>query len=158
MRISDWSSDVCSSDLGSLTWLRPLPGGTMALLAADCGQGDKAADFDDPKTPEEAQALVRERQAVDALVSVMASRGLVPPADSGLSLRNYVVTTPAGNPEVAPRLQLRLSHDGSLLPDPDAMSIVFSRCEVHARAYAATDKFVYFKVIPVLDADPDADR
>src|SRR3546814_8918012 len=86
----------------------------------------------------------------------MASRGLVPPADSGLSLRNYVVTTSAGNPEVAPRLQLRLAHDGSLLPDPDAMSIDFSRCEVDAREYAATDKFVYFKVIPVLDADPDA--
>src|SRR3546814_43403 len=151
-----WDFNGQATHPGSLTWLRPLPGGTMALLAADCGQGDKAADFDDPKTPEEAQALVRERQAVDALVSVMASRGLVPPADSGLSLRNYVVTTSAGNPEVAPRLQLRLAHDGSLLPDPDAMSIDFSRCEVDAREYAATDKFVYFKVIPVLDEDPDA--
>src|SRR3546814_13914251 len=101
----------------------------MALLAADCGQGDKAADFDDPKTPEEAQALVRERQAVDALVSVMASRGLAQPADSGLSLRNSVVTTPAGTPEVAPRLQLPRAPDGSLVPDPDALSLHFSRCE-----------------------------
>src|SRR3546814_19286833 len=84
----------------------------------------------------------------------MASRGLVPPADRGLSLRNYVVTTSAGNPEVAPRLQLRLAHDCSLLPDPDAMSIDFRRCEVNAREYAANDKFSYFKLIPDLAAEP----
>src|SRR3546814_13014920 len=98
----------------------------MALLAADCGQGDKAADFDDPKTPEEAQALVRERQAVDALVSVMASRGLVPPADSGLSLRNYLFTHSAGNPEVAPRLKLRLPQERRLQPHPHPTSVALS--------------------------------
>src|SRR3546814_21040502 len=114
----------------------------MALLAADCGQGDKAADFDDPKTPEEAQALVRERQPVDALVSVMASRGLVPPADSGLRLRNYVVPTSAGNPEVPPRLQLRLAHDGSLLPDPDAMAIDIRSREVGAPQYSSDERRV----------------
>ena len=150
-----WDFNGQATHPGSLTWLRPLPSGTMALLAAECGQGDKAADFDDPKTPEQAQALARERQAVDALVSVMAGRGLVPPADSGLGLRDYVVTTSGGNPDFAPRLQLRLARDGSLLPDPDALSIDFGRCEVDAREYAATDKFVYFKVIPVLDEDPD---
>src|SRR3546814_7260910 len=36
------------------------------------------------------------------------------------------------------------------------ISIDFSRCEVEAREYAAADRFVYFKVIPVLDEDPDA--
>src|SRR3546814_3275782 len=77
----------------------------MDLLAAECGQGDEAADFDDPKTPEQAQALARERQAVDALVSVMAGRGLVPPAGSGLGLRDYVVTTSGGSPDVAPDRQ-----------------------------------------------------
>src|SRR3546814_16629891 len=102
-----WDFNGQATHPGSLTWLRPLPGGTMALLAADCGQGDKAADFDDPKTTEEAQALVRERQAVDALVSVMPRRGLVPPADSGLRLRHYLVTTSAGYREVAPSLKLR---------------------------------------------------
>src|SRR3546814_2524114 len=91
MRISDWSSDVYSSDL----------------------------------------------QAVDALVSAMAGRGLAPPTDSGLGLRDYVTIASGGNPDVAPRLQLRLARDGSLLPDPDALSIDFSRCEVEAREYAA---------------------
>src|SRR3546814_5619516 len=62
----------------------------MALLAAECGESDETADFDDPKTPEEAQALAREHQAVDALVSAMAGRGLAPPTDSGLGLRDYV--------------------------------------------------------------------
>lgn len=140
---------------GSLTWLRPLPSGTMALLAAECGEGDETADFDDPKTPEQAQAIARERQAVDAMLSVMASRGLAPPTDSGLGLRDYVTIVSGGNPDVAPRLQLRLAGDGSLLPDPDALSIDFSRCDVDEREYAATEKFVYFKVIPVLDEDPD---
>src|SRR3546814_10942867 len=34
MRISDWSSDVCSSDLLVLTTPKPIPGGDGALLAA----------------------------------------------------------------------------------------------------------------------------
>src|SRR3546814_8987202 len=100
MRIRDGSSYVCSSDLES----------------------DETADFDDPKTPEEAQAFAREHQAVDALVSAMAGRGLAPPTDSGLGLRDYVTIASGGNPDVAPRLQLRLARDGSLLPDPDARS------------------------------------
>lgn len=150
-----WDFNGQATHPGSLTWLRPLPGGTMALLAAECGQGDGAAGFDDPKTPEEAQALARERQAVDAMVSVMASRGLAPPADSGLNLRDYVVVASGGNTEAAARLQLRLAHDGSLLPDPDALSIDFASCDVDAREYAATDRFAYFKVMPVLDEDPD---
>src|SRR3546814_1904187 len=33
MRISDWSSDVCSSDLLVLTTPKPIPGGDGALLA-----------------------------------------------------------------------------------------------------------------------------
>ncbi len=151
-----WNFNGQATHPGSLTWLRPLPAGTMALLAAECGQGDQASRFDDPKTPEEAQALARERQAVDALVSVMAGRGLAPPAGGGLRLRDYVAIASAGNPEVAPRLQLRLAHDGSLLPDPDALSIDFSRCDVDAREYAATHRFVYFKVVPVLDEDAGA--
>lgn len=151
-----WDFNGQATHPGTLTWLSPLPAGTMALLAAECGQGDEAADFDDPKTPEEAQALARERQAVNALMAVMAGRGLAPPADSGLRLRDYVVVTSQGDSEIAPRLQLRLAHDGSLLPDPDALSIDFSQCDVDAREYAATDRFVYFKVVPVLDEDPDA--
>src|SRR3546814_20529596 len=110
--------DFQATPPGARTWLRPRPGGTMDLLAAECGQGYEAADFCDPKTPEQAQALARERQAVDALVSVMAGRWLVPPAGSGLGLRDYVVTTSGGSPDVAPRLQMRLAHDGSLLPNP----------------------------------------
>lgn len=73
-----------------------------------------------------------------------------------LRLRDYVAIASAGNPEFAPRLQLRLAHDGSLLPDPDALSIDFSRCDVDAREYAATHRFVYFKVVPVLDEDAGA--
>lgn len=150
-----WDFNGQATHPGTLTWLSPLPAGTMALLAAECGQRDEAAGFDDPKTPEEAQALALERQAVDALVSVMATRGLAPPAGSGLGLRDYIVTTSGGDHNIAPRLQMRLAHDGSLLPDPDALSIDFNRCDVDAREYAATDRFVYFKVIPVLDEDPD---
>lgn len=75
---------------------------------------------------------------------------------SGLRLRDYVVVTSGGDSGSAPRLQLRLARDGSLLPDPDALSIDFSQCDVDAREYAAPDRFVYFKVIPVLDEDPDA--
>src|SRR3546814_19331781 len=112
----------------------------MDLLAAECGQGDEAADFDDPQTPEQAQALARERQAVDALVSVMAGRGLVPPAGSGMGLRDYVVSPSGGRPDVAPRLQLRLAHDGRLLHDPDALSIDFNRCAVTSRGSFKTDQ------------------
>src|SRR3546814_5966838 len=127
MRISDWSSDVCSSDLaqhlsadGSARRIRARGG----LRAADAqatgcalglqwpGHASRLADlaapaaerhhgaaggrmrrerrdrrFDDPKTPEEAQALAREHQAVDALVSAMAGRRLAPPTDSGLGLQ-----------------------------------------------------------------------
>src|SRR5690606_41833396 len=50
-----WDFNGQATHPGTLTWLSPLPAGTMALLAAECGQGDEAADFDDPKTPEEAQ-------------------------------------------------------------------------------------------------------
>src|SRR3546814_14996846 len=59
-----WDFNGQATHPGSLTWLRPLPSGTMALLAAECGESDETADFDDPKTPEEAQALAREHQAV----------------------------------------------------------------------------------------------
>src|SRR3546814_11048227 len=83
----------------------------MALLAAECGESDETADFDDPKTPEEAQALAREHQAVDALVSAMAGCGLAPPTDSGLGLRDYVTIASGGNPDVAPRMQLRRSEE-----------------------------------------------
>src|SRR3546814_20909181 len=48
MRISDWSSDVCSSDLG-VRWL----GGTILYYAADGTMiGDKTLDFSaDPYIP-----------------------------------------------------------------------------------------------------------
>src|SRR3546814_21000391 len=68
-----WDFNGQATHPGSLTWLRPLPSGTMALLAAECGASDETADFDDPQTPEAAQALAREHQAVDARVSATAS-------------------------------------------------------------------------------------
>src|SRR3546814_18514244 len=105
----------------------------MALLAAECGESDETADFDDPKTPEEAQALAREHQAVDALVSAMAGRGLAPPTDSGLGLRDYVTLASGANPAVAPRLQLRLARDDTLVPAPDARTTAFSPSDVQAR-------------------------
>src|SRR3546814_7478421 len=114
----------------------------MALLAAECGESDETADFDDPKTPEEAQALAREHQAVDALVSAMAGRGLAPPTDSGLGLRDYVTIASGGNPDVATRLQLRLARGGRLLPDSDEMSSDFSGRDVEAGRYAAGDRVV----------------
>src|SRR3546814_15707950 len=36
MRISDWSSDVCSSDLSVRLWHAPLPGYPAVRVAAGC--------------------------------------------------------------------------------------------------------------------------
>src|SRR3546814_13261857 len=52
-------------------------------------------------------------------------------------------------------MQRRRVHDGSLLPYPEALSIDFNSCDVDAREYATTDKFAYFKVVPILDEDPN---
>src|SRR3546814_4440139 len=65
MRISDWSSDVCSSDLSSRT-LQPsprrrghamkhalLPLATAALLLAACGRDDDSVMSPDPVPPVE---------------------------------------------------------------------------------------------------------
>src|SRR3546814_4553610 len=41
MRISDWSSDVCSSDLIILKWLQTEYGAEVVTFTADLGQGEE---------------------------------------------------------------------------------------------------------------------
>lgn len=90
-----------------------------------------------------------EARAAQALVETLSSRGLQPPADSGLSLRDYV-TVESLTAQGELYVHLRTSLDGKLLPRHD--TLVADPCHT----FEPARKLIRFKAFLTLTEDLDA--
>lgn len=133
---------------GTLTYLRPLPSGTMELLAADCKDGRQEHKIDDPKTPEEARALAHGKQLFETVLAVVGER-VVETADK--PLRDYLTIVPASQVNGKTRVALRVANDGSLLPDPGSYAMDHMRCVEGEREYVPTASLLYFTAFELVD-------
>lgn len=90
-----------------------------------------------------------EAKAAEAMVETLRVRGLQPPADSGLSLRDYV-TVESNTSKDALYVHLLASRDGRLLPRQDAIS------EDPCHSFEPATNKIRFKAFLTLTEDPDA--
>src|SRR3546814_16106370 len=86
MRISDWSSDVCSSDLadGYLATVAPVYGAVSSIdacLGAYCQHGDNHSDFADRLAERARWRIAHDFHRLDALSQRAAEVGLTLPQD-----------------------------------------------------------------------------
>ncbi|MGY0798142.1 hypothetical protein ACW7G0_03680 [Lysobacter sp. A286] len=143
-----WDFNGQATHTGTLTYLRPLPSGTMELLAADCKDGRQEHKIDDPKTPEEARALANGKQLFETVLAVVGER-VVETADK--PLRDYLTLVPASRVNGKTRVVLRVANDGSLLPDPGNYAMDHTRCVEGEREYVPTASFLYFTAFELVD-------
>src|SRR3546814_6644531 len=76
MRISDWSSDVCSSDLGSTSPVRPTCSAARSGFAADCSAFLIGLDSPQPSQSRARPALPTRWRATAARALLSSTRGL----------------------------------------------------------------------------------
>ena len=90
-----------------------------------------------------------EAKAAGAMVETLRARGLQPPADSGLSLRDYV-TVESSTTEKALYVHLLASHDGRLLPRNGTIA------EDPCHTFEPAANKIRFKAFLTLTEDADA--